>query len=154
MYAFSILVLSLLAGQAVGAKLPIRSTLLLPRQDADVLQDPLSVIPDQCKPDCQDAANALANCGATDVNCTCNDKAHVGLGTCMQCSIGLQPDDETVLAAAQALLERYEGTCQAQGVNFQPIELAKGKPSSAGSVAVASGSLAGAIGLAMAVLAL
>ncbi|KAI0755559.1 hypothetical protein C8Q74DRAFT_1373345 [Fomes fomentarius] len=155
MYALPLFAVALLAGHAAANEhaLKVRSTILFDRATNTAGIDPDS-IPEQCKSDCADAINTVQTCSVTDVGCLCSDKTHNGLGSCLQCAVGLVPNDTTTFSQAQDSLANYESACKDAGVDLKSIQLSKPGESGATTIAIASGSVAAAVGLVMAALSL
>ncbi|KAI0730550.1 hypothetical protein C8Q76DRAFT_715149 [Earliella scabrosa] len=149
MYALSLAVTAVLAGQVTASTHEIRTALtgLIARQD-NSLFDP-SLIPDECRSDCG-ILNSLSQCTVTDVNCACNDDTHNGLAACFNCALRIDNYNSTELSFAQAGLQSYESTCQGAGVNLNPITLSSG----ASATVMSAVAIVGAVGAAVAVFAL
>ncbi|KAI0755548.1 hypothetical protein C8Q74DRAFT_313276 [Fomes fomentarius] len=154
MYALPLFAVALLAGHAAANELAlrVRSTILFGslaiRTDPDD-DDP----PKQCKSDCADEINIMAAC--TSIECICTDKFHNGFGSCLQCTVDLVPNDTSKFSQAQDNLAYYESAClNFTGVDLKPIQLSKPGSSGATTIAIASGSVAAAVGLVMAALSL
>ncbi|KAI0755546.1 hypothetical protein C8Q74DRAFT_313149 [Fomes fomentarius] len=156
MYALPLFAVAFLAGHAAANEhaLQVRSTMLFDRADISAGKgiDP-DDIPEQCKSDCADVLDAMQTC--TSIDCLCTDKAHNGLGSCMQCAVGLVPNDTTTFSQAQDKIANYESQClNATGVDLKPIQLSKPGASGGTTIAIASGGVAAAVGLVMAALSL
>ncbi|RPD70587.1 hypothetical protein L226DRAFT_562760 [Lentinus tigrinus ALCF2SS1-7] len=118
MYALALASAALLAGQAAATAVPRNAlTGLLVRQTTSF--DP-SDIPAQCQPDCSVIISALNSCSA--VSCLCTDSTNMGLFTCLQCSLGLDPDP-ALLAQGQDSLSEYQEACKEAGVSITPFSL-------------------------------
>ena len=118
----------------------------------------------------------LQQCTAvTDVNCVCSDNTHNALAACFNCLLRLENYNSTELSTAQATLQSkcsprltrflsliwsssvllagragYESDCQQEGVNLNPITLSSG----ASETAMSAAAIVGAVGAAVAVIAL
>ncbi|KAI0756456.1 hypothetical protein C8Q80DRAFT_1128697 [Daedaleopsis nitida] len=136
MYAFSVISLALLVGQAAASASLGRSSLagLLKRQTAGF--DP-SDVPAQCQSDCATILNSLSSC--PDVSCLCTDAINQGLHNCLECVLAI-PGNDDIFAQAQSSLQEYQQACQQVGVNItpEPVTLPSGSSPTAGSSAADS----------------
>ncbi|KAI0710728.1 hypothetical protein C8Q76DRAFT_694755 [Earliella scabrosa] len=156
MHALSLVFVAVLAGQVAGNTHAVRSSVsgLLARQADTGLSINLNDFPSTCRSDCSDAVIALNTC--TEARCLCSEDMHGAIAACFECMPSPNSNDTSVLASAQARLEEYESQCKDAGVEVTPINLASpysGDSNGAATIALSSGAIVGAVGIAMVVFA-
>ncbi|KAI0738249.1 hypothetical protein C8Q80DRAFT_267062 [Daedaleopsis nitida] len=152
---------ALFAGQVAANTHAVRSTLsvLLARQSTGIVPED---IPEACRSQCSPAINtanrwiplsapALQAC--TDVDCLCNSTLQGQLVSCLDCALAQGNSDDSLQAQAQDSIDQYEDACKAAGITLNHANLPK-NGNGAGSVALSSGAVVGAVGVAVAALVL
>jgi len=130
MFAFTVLSALLLAGQACASSVVGRSTiagLLQARQSGGF--NP-SDIPASCQNVCASTVAVLDSATCTTVSCLCTSQVNSGFQGCLGCLLGLEGNDPSDVADAQAALASYEDSCKAAGVPLASLSVGGAAPAS------------------------
>ncbi|KAI0354490.1 hypothetical protein OH77DRAFT_1426079 [Trametes cingulata] len=127
MYGLTLLSVALVAGQAAASSIAARSPLASLLQARQGGFDP-SQIPAQCQSDCTVISTALnsATCSG-DVSCLCSTATNTGLSNCLECALGLDPE-QSALAEVQESYNEYTQACSSAGapVDAKPLTIPSG----------------------------